>query len=158
MIQRICLLGLLIVFLGACGQSSKNEQTNPNSFREDRIVSATVEEMLAQPADYDGKEVAISGMVTHVCRHGGQKCFVVGEDGETQIRIVPGGEIDEFKIDLEGSTVAFKGTFKVLNPLQALEHIEDHDSKDHHENEMAHTQAEKADYFVEATDFRELTQ
>ena len=83
---------------------------------------------------------------------------MVGKDGETQLRIVPGGDIDEFKIDLEGSTVAFKGTFKVLNPIQAEEHVKDHNSKEHHANEMAHSEAEKADYFIEATDFKEVTQ
>ena len=83
---------------------------------------------------------------------------IVGEDGETQIRIVPGGDIDEFKIDLEGSTVAFKGTFKVLNTIEAAEHLADHESKEHHDTEMAHTAAEKADYFVEALDFKEITQ
>ena len=97
-------------------------------------------------------------MVTHVCKHGGQKCFVLADDGETQIRIVPAGDIDEFKIDLEGSTVAFKGTFKVLNPVQAEALEVDHDSKEHHESEMSHSQAEKADYFIEAVDFKELTQ
>ncbi|MCK4747105.1 MAG: hypothetical protein KAT15_08725, partial [Bacteroidales bacterium] len=86
------------------------------------------------------------------------KCFIVGEDGETQIRIIPGSNIDEFKIDLEGSTVAFKGIFKVLTTIQAQEHVEEHDSKEHHDQEMAHTEAEKAEYFVEAIDFKEITQ
>ena len=156
--RRVNLLILVAAMMVSCSQSTKNDRIESGAAEKVQIVSATVEQMLAQPADYDGKEVAISGMVTHVCRHGGQKCFVVGEDGETQIRIVPSGDIDEFKIDLEGSTVAFKGTFKVLNPVQALEHVEDHDSKEHHDSEMAHTEAEKADYFIEATDFKEITQ
>jgi len=149
----------MVAFLtGSCNRSDQKTELDAGHLEQQKIVSATVEEMLATPADYDGKEVAISGMVTHVCRHGGQKCFVVGDDGETQIRIVPAGGIDEFKIDLEGSTVAFKGTFKVLNPIQAQEHVADHESKEHHVSEMAHTEAEKADYFIEATDFKELTQ
>ncbi len=156
--QRVILLVLVATLMGACNQSAQNDGVDSSKVEKVKIVAATVEEMLAQPADYDGKEVAISGMVTHVCRHGGQKCFIVGDDGETQIRIVPAGDIDEFEIDLEGSTVAFKGTFKVLNPVQAQEHVEDHDSKEHHENEMAHSDAEKADYFIEATDFKEVIQ
>jgi hypothetical protein len=156
--QRIVLLVVLAVLIGSCNQSAKKDGAEIKPSEVEKIVSATVEELLAQPAEYDGKEVAISGMVTHVCRHGGQKCFIVGDDGETQIRIVPGGDIDEFKIELEGSTVAFKGTFKVLNPLQAEAHVEDHESKEHHSHEMAHTAAEKAEYFVEAVDFKEITQ
>lgn len=156
--QRILLLLVFAVLIGSCNQATRKDGSEVMSGNVEKIVSATVEELLAQPAVYDGKEVAISGMVTHVCRHGGQKCFVLAEDGETQIRIVPSGDIDEFKIDLEGSTVAFRGTFRVLNPVQAEVHVADHESKAHHVQEMAHTEAEKAEYFVEAIEFREITQ
>ena len=156
--QRLIVWVLFAILLGSCNQSGKKEGTTAEASQTEQVVKATIQELLAQPADYDGKEVAVSGMVTHVCKHGGQKCFVLADDGETQIRIVPSGDIDEFKIDLEGSTVAFKGTFKVLNPVQAEEHVAVHDSKDHHDTEMAHTEAEKADYFIEAVDFKELTQ
>ena len=156
--QRLIVRILFATLLGSCSQSGKKEETTAEASQTEQVVKATIQELLAQPADYDGKEVAVSGMVTHVCKHSGQKCFVLADDGETQIRIVPSGDIDEFKIDLEGSTVAFKGTFKVLNPVQAEEHEEDHDSKEHHETEMAHSQAEKADCFIEAVDFKEVTQ
>lgn len=156
--QKIILLFVAAAILTSCNQTGQKDNTDSSSTEMEKVVSATVEELLAQPSDYDGKEVAISGMVTHVCRHGGQKCFVLAEDGETQIRIVPGGDIDEFKIDLEGSTVAFKGVFKVLNLVELEAHVEDHESKEHHAQEMAHSEAEKADYFIEAVDFKEITQ
>ena len=156
--QRLIVWVLFAILFGSCSQSGKQEGTTAEESQTEQIVKATIQELLAQPADFNGKEVAISGMVTHVCKHGGQKCFVLADDGETQIRIVPAGDIDEFKIDLEGSTVAFKGTFKVLNLVQAEAHEADHDSKEHHETEMSHSQAEKADYFIEAVDFKELSQ
>ena len=149
---------VLIAFLAvSCNQATKEKSTSSESTEVEQIVSATIQELLASPADYDGKEIAVSGMVTHVCRHGGQKCFIVADDGETQMRIVPGGEIDEFKVELEGSTVAIKGIFRVLNLVEAEEHVEDHESKEHHEEEMSHSEAEKAEYFVEAIDFKEVT-
>jgi len=156
--QRVLLLLFSVVILGSCNQATQKDGAESQLSEVEEIVSATIEEMLAQPADYDGKQVAISGMVTHVCKHGGQKCFVVADDGETQIRIVPSGDIDEFKVDLEGSTVAFKGMFRVMTVVEAEEHIEDHDSQEHHDHEMAHTEAEKADYFIEAVSFKEITQ
>ncbi len=99
------ILWVLIAFMAvSCNQTEKKESGNQEAVNTEKIVSATIVELLAAPADYQDKEVAVSGMVTHVCRHGGQKCFIVAEDGETQIRIVPGGEIDEFKVEIEGST------------------------------------------------------
>jgi len=130
---------------------------NTNSTQNQELISATVEELVASPVNYQEKEVAVSGMVTHVCRHGGQKCFIVGEDGETQVRIVPGSGIDEFSIDLEGSQVAFKGTFRVMTAPEHEEHELEHDSKEHHAIEMSHSEAEKADIFLEATELKELT-
>lgn len=156
--QRLIVWVLFAMLLGSCGQSDKKEGTSTEASQTEQIVKASIQELLAQPADYEDKEVAISGMVTHVCKHGGQKCFVLADDGETQIRIVPAGDIDEFKIDLEGSTVAFKGTFRVLNPVASEAHLADHDSKEHHETEMSHSEAEKADYFIEAIDFKELSE
>lgn len=156
--QKIVFLIAISVLMVSCNLSDKKESSDSQVVAQEAIIAATIEEVLAQPADYEGKEVELSGMVTHVCRHGGQKCFVLGEDGETQIRIVPGGDIDEFKIELEGSTVAFKGVFKVLKSEQAVAVVEDYESQEHHDQEMAHTEAEKAEYFIEATEFKEVTQ
>ncbi len=145
---KIAIWITLTLLVGACNQTSQSE----------KIVSATIEELLASPEEYENKEVAITGMITHVCRHGGQKCFILAEDGETQIRLVPGGDIDEFKIELEGSTVAVKGTFRVMAAEQAVELQADYQSKANHAVEMAHSEAEKADVFIETIEYREITQ
>lgn len=155
--QKFIFLFVVGAIVSSCNQAGQRENSVAVDNEPENVVYATVEELLAGPSDYEGREVAISGMVTHVCRHGGQKCFVLGEDGETQIRIVTGGDIDEFKIDLEGSTVAFRGVFKVMLPEEAEALVADHESKEHHAQEMAHTQAEKADFFIEAVDFKEVT-
>ena len=155
--QRSILLVLIAFMAISCNQTAKSESESPEADKAEKIVSATILELLASPEEYQDKEVAVSGMVTHVCRHGGQKCFIVADDGETQIRIVPGGDIDEFKVEMEGSTIAFKGIFRVLNAELAAEHVEDHESKEHHVVEQSHSSAEKAEYFVEAVDFKEVT-
>lgn len=154
---RIAILLTITVLFAGCNQTSQ-KQDKAEAVSVEEIVAASIEELLANPEEYVDKEVAITGMVTHVCRHGGQKCFVLAEDGETQIRLVPAGDIDEFKIELEGSTLAVKGTFRVLAPEQAEEHVADHESKEHHEEEMAHSEAEKADIFIEAIEYKEITQ
>ena len=155
--QRILLWIAGAMLMTACSQSGNKGEVSLQGGEIEEVISATVEELLAQPADYENKQIAVSGMVTHVCRHGGQKCFVLGQDGETQIRIVPGGDIDEFKIDMEGSTVSFMGTFKILDANQATEMAEENASQAEHAQEMAHSDAEKADYFIEAIDFKEVT-
>jgi hypothetical protein len=155
--QRSILLVLIALLAISCKQTVKSEGDNQEAAKTEHIVSASILELLATPAEYQDKEVAVSGMVTHVCRHGGQKCFIVADDGETQMRIVPGGDIDEFKIELEGSTIAIKGHFRVMNPEVAEEHVEDHESKEHHTVEQSHSTAEKAEYYIEALEFKDVT-
>ena len=157
MMHRILLWMAFVFLVSSCNQAIQKE-SGDQTVRSEKIIAATVEELVANPGEYQDKQVAISGKVTHICRHGGQECFVVGEDGETQIRIVPGSGIDEFRIDLEGSTVAFKGVLKVQTTLQSEAQIEDHESREHQTMEMAHPEAEKADVFIEATDFKEITE
>lgn len=154
---KIAIWITMTLLVGACNQASQ-KQGNSDTDHSEKIVSATIEELLASPTEYENKEVAITGMVTHVCRHGGQKCFVLAEDGETQIRLVPGGDIDEFKIELEGSTVAVKGTFRVMAAQQTEELQADYESKEQHLVEMSHSEAEKADVFIETHEYREITQ
>lgn len=155
--HKIAILLSVALLIGSCNQASRDE-ANTKAEKQQEIIAATIEDLLASPSEYENKEVAITGMVTHVCRHGGQKCFVLANDGETQIRLVPAGDIDEFKIELEGSTLAVKGTFRVLAPEQAEAHVEDHESKEHHAIEMSHSEAEKADIFIEASEYKEITQ
>jgi len=154
--QRLIFWVTGVLLLTACNQAGRNEGSDSPDSRTQEIVSASVEEILAQPSEYEGKQVAVSGMVTHVCRHGGQKCFVLGQDGKSQIRIVPGGDIDEFKIELEGSTIAFLGTFRIMEG-QAAEPMENHESQAEQVQEMAISEAESSAYFIEATDFKEVT-
>jgi len=155
--QRMIVWMAAFVMLASCNQSGNQAGTDPSTMAKEEILTATVEEIVAQPAAFEGKEVAISGMVTHVCRHSGQKCFVLGEDGQTQLRIMTGGDIEEFLIDMEGSTIAFRGVVKVLDTEQSADMAEENASMAEHAEEMAHSKAERSPTYIEAIDFREVS-
>jgi hypothetical protein len=70
----------------------------------------SVDSLLVNPAGFAGKQVIVSGMVAHVCKHGGQKLFLVGTLPEKYLRINTGKKIAEFPVDLEGSTIEVIGT------------------------------------------------
>ncbi|MFO7935889.1 MAG: hypothetical protein R6U78_17625 [Bacteroidales bacterium] len=148
------MVGALMV---SCNLSDQKEGTGSAISQEDKIVSATIEELLSEPAVYRDQRVAVSGMVTHVCRHGGQKCFILAGDGQTQLRVVTGGEINEFETSLEGSTVAFTGVFRIEDAAQSAKLVEDYESQEHHTGDMPHSEAEQASYYIEAKDFKEVT-
>lgn len=101
----------LVIVLYSCNSLSK--KTTPENLSED-LSELTVDNFSEQMEDNVGKEVTISGRVTHVCRHGGQRLFITGEDSTKSIRITTGENIPEFDITLEGSLIGVKGIVKEL--------------------------------------------
>jgi len=106
------ILGFLFALslLVSCGQQTKKAE--PAS--ENGVISITVDDFLADASPYTGQKVDIQGRVVHVCRHGGQKLFIVGEDGEKRIRITTGKDIAEFDVALEGEKLGVVG---IVNEL-----------------------------------------
>ena len=74
----------------------------------------TVADFLADTSPLVEHSVSVKGTVVHVCRHGGQRLFIVGEDSEEQIRITTGEDIAEFEVALEGSQIQVLGVIKEL--------------------------------------------
>jgi hypothetical protein len=109
--MRISLIILLaLALLVSCGQGTN--KTGADSGQE--VLSIEIEEFLADAAPLVGKTVNLSGTVVHVCRHGGQRMFLVGEDGEDRVRITTGEDIAEFNIDLEGEMIEITGIVREL--------------------------------------------
>ncbi len=107
---RIFSLSIVLVLVISCGQQTgKTKDTGKSD-----ISDVTVEALLADARPFVEKPVSVKGRVVHVCRHGGQRLFIVGEDGEDRFRITVGENISEFDIGLEGSMIEVNGIVKEL--------------------------------------------
>jgi len=78
-----------------------------------------------------GKKVEISGMVTHVCKHGGKKMFMMDSDADVQVKITTGENIAAFPTDLEGSTVWVSGIVEEIMVEVEEEHEGEEDDEAH---------------------------
>lgn len=110
MTNRMLSLSIFLILAISCGQRS-NEATDPGEVKTSEV---TVEELLADASPFVEQPVSIKGRVVHVCRHGGQRLFIVGEDGEDRFRITVGENISEFNVELEGSKIEVNGIVKEL--------------------------------------------
>ena len=108
--MRILSLVILLALASACGQQTKRSAASDDL----GVIEITAEEFLTDAGSYVERQVCISGTVVHVCRHGGQRLFIVGDDGEERIRITVGENISEFDIELEGSMIEVNGIAKEL--------------------------------------------
>jgi len=62
--------------------------------------------------DYVGKTIVLTGIVDHVCEHDGKKMFLVDENSDARVKIVPNENMAAFKQDMIGETVEVTGIVK----------------------------------------------
>ena len=112
---------VVIAFLGfglaSCGNSSKKQTTDEKTVQSevktvDVEKALCLEDILAKAETEVGKEVVLKGKITHTCKHSGRRCFVVGKDDKTSIRVEAKGNIGGFNRELIGSVVAIKGILR----------------------------------------------
>lgn len=145
------ILFFLSVFfiITSCGLKKSGDIDNVD------ITSISVDNFYEKPEIYVDEEIEISGLVTHVCRHGGQKLFLAGKEDGNIIRINAGDNISEFPFNLEGSNVKFTGKVVLLSSIAAVQVV--NEEKDHHKDDdtcVAEAQSLRhASYYIQAGNY-----
>ena len=96
----LAVLGAFVIINNIGCNNAKKEISN----------KVTVDSFLLAPEKWAGKDVVITGTVSHVCRHSGKKLFLFGADAEKTVKINAGGEVSAFDIKYEGTDVEITGT------------------------------------------------
>jgi hypothetical protein len=109
---------LASLFLFSCG--NKEEATE--------IVAIDINNFADEAANYVDQEVSLTGTVTHICKHGGKKMHLIGDNDEKKIVVFAGEAIDEFPIDLEGEVLTITG--KVIEEVYTAETIAEWEAQD----------------------------
>ena len=122
MFKNLVLFALLATLVVACSNNDAKEQ---------EAVQLSVEKVTAEAKDFVDKNVAVSGIVVHVCRHGGKKMFIIGKDPEKRFKVTANAKVGSFDVALEGSNVTVEGF------VQA-EVVEVEVEKSHENAESAH--------------------
>lgn len=75
-ISAMAFLGM--VMASSCGNKAANEA--------EEVQALSVDTIVANPEAFVGDTVTIEGSVSHLCKHGGKKAFVLGSDDNTMLR------------------------------------------------------------------------
>jgi len=112
-ILRISILAVLVVFVSC--QSKKSDQ-GTNEVKSEQAVDfknfKSIAQFLAEAKDNLEQPVALTGVITHTCKHSGKRCFLADPDGKETVRVEAGGKIVGFNRELVGSLVKVTGTLK----------------------------------------------
>lgn len=98
------LLALSLSLIIGCGMKS-DEAT-------EKVTEVTVAQALQQADQLVNKAVKLEGTVVHVCKHGGKRMFVTGDNPDERLKITAGADIGAFDVSLEGSVVEVEGVIK----------------------------------------------
>lgn len=143
----------LIFLLGSC----KNQPETSESGTE-AAITLTMEEFFDNPHEYINKEVTITGLVTHVCKHGGQKLFIAGGEDNSSVRIEVGKDITEFDTNMEGTEAAFTGIVMIMD--QEFGEKAQTEEKEHHNEKEGEDDCAFEDnaknYYIVASTFKSL--
>ena len=101
MIKKIFLLSAVVLFVAACGNDSDDVDQPIDTTEITEIALADFE---SKAGEFVNKEVKVSGIVDHLCKHGGKKILLV--DGDNSLHVFNDVRYDEA---LSGSEISLIG-------------------------------------------------
>ena len=99
MLKRLIFIFSVTAIIISC-----NNQTGSNG------NMLTIEDFELKAADFADQEITIEGTVNHVCKHSGQRMFIINNDPDVSVKIIPGENMANFDAELEGSELVITGT------------------------------------------------
>lgn len=131
--KKFTVLALLSVILFSANllYAQDNSSATIAAATDSKTVALTPENFQEFAVNNVGKEVEIQGMVVHVCKHGGKKLFIVGEDPEKRVKITTSDKVSVFQPELEGSTIMVKGVIEPIAEEELPEEEKANQDADH---------------------------
>lgn len=108
-IKSILILATALLIV-ACGGNTSNKSKGEEAQGE-VVATMEIDALLASAEKLVGQEVAIEGICTHICSHGGRKIFLMGSDDAKTIRI-ESGKLGAFDQKCVNSIVKVKGMLR----------------------------------------------
>ncbi len=101
--KKILLLSAISILFFSCKCDKKSEKQAEETKTE--IAELKLADFDSQAVNYIDKEIKVTGIVDHICKHGGKKILLVTDDGD--IHVFSDERFDE---ELMGSEIKVLGT------------------------------------------------
>jgi hypothetical protein len=133
--MRVLFSLLFFISLGFVAFAQEMENHSADAGKNDEIEVISVEKFQDKADSYIGKELAVTGIVDHVCKHGGKKVVIVSEDGKASLKIMAGDKISKFDKNIEGETITVVGIVREKRVDEDYLSNWEIEVKDHHKPE-----------------------
>ncbi|TVQ88516.1 MAG: hypothetical protein EA393_08620 [Bacteroidetes bacterium] len=130
MLKRIFILAIVALIIQSCNQATEKGTETAEVKK--------ISELVSDPLGFEGKEVVFEGVITHICRHSGDKMRVNQlDDADFSIMVMLEDFQTQINSDFEGRNVKVSGVLKTrVRNLDQLEENHDHDHA--HDGEEGH--------------------
>jgi hypothetical protein len=129
MLQRsIGIVAVIMIIVSCSSQQSDTGQTDSG-----KSLEVNISEILSDPLEFDSKSVQIEGVISHVCRHSGDKMRVMQDDSDLSILVMLGDFTGQLDAESEGRRVVLSGL--LMTEVTNLDELTAHN---HDDGEEAH--------------------
>ncbi len=156
--KKILSIIALVSVLVSCNSVNKKSDVSNEG-----VKTLSLSELVASSGELKDKVVSVTGMVSHVCKHGGQKMFISDDSLDITLLVLVTESIPEFDIALEGSSVEVTGKLvaSVVDNMEAEEHEGDAKADEECETPVDTSKVPEMcttniTYHIEATSYKEI--
>lgn len=136
MLKKYFMIFAAVLFFVACAnenEDTNNETTDGDTTKVEEFKVVSVANFETEVADLVDEQVQITGIVDHVCRHGGKKILLVEDGIEHGVHVSAEESFDE---ELTGSEVTVIGIVREFRVDEAYcQKLENEESDKHIEGE-----------------------
>jgi hypothetical protein len=104
--KKIFLMLIIVVFAFACNNPETKDNTKS---KVEEIAQVDVVNFEKMAVNLVGKKIEITATISHICKHGGKRMFLVDTETEESVKVVVGENMAAFNTDMEGNTVKVTG-------------------------------------------------
>lgn len=130
MIKKLS-IALICMFMFMAAGTVVAQDLNAKGVSQSEAVSINPSDFPDKAPQMIGQTVEIEGLVVHVCKHGGKKMFIVGENPDIRVKIDASDKVSVFDPELEGSSVKVKGTVAEIEVEMTEEEMKEQRDADH---------------------------
>ena len=136
--NTVIIILIALAFTACKNETKQKEQANSVIIEQTETPILAIADFDTEAGMYVGKEIAVKGIVDHVCKHGGKKLLLVND--EADVHIVSDERFDE---DLVGNEITLTGIVleEVIDEAYCLK-MEEDNIKSHSEGKSDEAQFE----------------
>ncbi|MBN2772684.1 MAG: membrane lipoprotein lipid attachment site-containing protein [Prolixibacteraceae bacterium] len=157
--KKIAFLIVAVAVLASCSNQKKEQAVQQP---EAEAVVYTVDNLYENAETLVNKEIVVKGTVMHVCKEGGERCFIMGSTEDVLIRVEAGEDIGAFTQEQMGSELEITGVLTEVT-TEAESHIvtpgeegEDKQTESAHQAIADAQETAKVEYYIKGLKAKEL--